>query len=143
MVAGAQLTIGQYGMLTRAVQQFTWRLEGIMRSLGTLHEESLYLGDLYEFFSLVALEESAGPADASGTIKKGDLPLRFEQVSFRYPGGKEVLEEINLEIRPGERVALVGENGAGKTTLVKLMMGLYQPTSGQILLGDKPLQDWP
>ena len=64
MVAGAQLTIGQYGMLTRAVQQFTWRLEGIMRSLGTLHEESLYLGDLYEFFSLVAPEESAGPADA-------------------------------------------------------------------------------
>ena len=143
MVAGAQLTIGQYGMLTRAVQQFTWRLEGIMRSLGTLHEESLYLGDLYEFFSLVAPEESAGPADSSGTLARENLPLRFEQVSFRYPGGEEVLEEINLEIRPGERIALVGENGAGKTTLVKLMMGLYQPTSGQILLGDKPLQDWP
>ena len=143
MVAGAQLTIGQYGMLTRAVQQFTWRLEGIMRSLGTLHEESLYLGDLYEFFSLVAPEESAGPADSSGTLARENLPLRFEQVSFRYPGGEEVLEEINLEIRPGERIALVGENGAGKTTLVKLMMGLYQPTSGQIILGDKPLQDWP
>lgn len=139
MVAGAQLTIGQYGMLTLAVQQFTVRLEGIMRSLGTLHEESLYLGDLYEFFSLVAPEESAGPTDASGTL----VPLRFDKVSFHYPGGGAVLEEIDLEIRPGERVALVGENGAGKTTLVKLMMGLYQPTSGRVLLGDKPLQDWP
>ena len=144
MVAGAQLTIGQYGMLTRAVQQFTWRLEGIMRSLGTLHEESLYLGDLYEFFSLVAPEESAGPpTDASRTLAGERLSLRFDKVSFHYPGGEEVLTDIDLAIRPGERIALVGENGAGKTTLVKLMMGLYQPTSGQILLGDKPLPEWP
>jgi ABC-type transport system involved in cytochrome bd biosynthesis fused ATPase/permease subunit len=72
-----------------------------------------------------------------------NLPLRFERVSFRYPGGEEVLKGIDMEVRPGERIALVGENGAGKTTLIKLMMGLYQPTGGRILLGERPLEEWP
>ena len=141
LVAGAQLTIGQYGMLARAVQQFTWQLAGIMRSLNTLHEESLYLGDLYEFLDRTAPEASSGAADEGQALS--NLPLRFEQVSFRYPDGDLVLADIDLEIRPGERIALVGENGAGKTTLVKLMMGLYQPTSGRVLLGDEPLLAYP
>ncbi|MCE2450736.1 MAG: ABC transporter ATP-binding protein [Candidatus Latescibacteria bacterium] len=135
LVAGAQLTIGQYGMLARAVQQFSWQ------PLNTLHEESLYLGDLYEFLDLTAPQASPGAADAGQDLK--NLPLRFEQVSFHYPDGDLVLAGIDLEIRPGERIALVGENGAGKTTLVKLMMGLYQPTGGRILLGDKPLLAYP
>ena len=101
-----------------------------MRSLNTLHEESLYLGDLYEFFDLTAPQASLGAADAGQDLK--NLPLRFEQVSFHYPDGDLVLAGIDLEIRPGERIALVGENGAGKTTLVKLMMGLYQPTGGRV-----------
>ena len=143
MVAGAQLTIGQYGMLTRAVQQFTWRLEGIMRSLATLHEESLYLADLYEFFNLVVPEEPAGPVASDKDEPLENLTLCFEGVSFSYPGGEQVLKGIDLQIRPGERIALVGENGAGKTTLVKLMMGLYRPTDGQITLGGQLLETLP
>ncbi|NKB72796.1 MAG: ATP-binding cassette domain-containing protein [Candidatus Latescibacteria bacterium] len=143
LVAGAALTIGQYGMLTRAVQQFTWRLEQIMRSASSLHEESLYLGDLYEFLQLVAPEEESGPEQGPAIIP-AHLSLRFEGVSFRYPGSdQDVLSDLSLEIRPGERLALVGQNGAGKTTLVKLMMGLYRPTQGRILLGDRPLHQWP
>ena len=143
LVAGSHLSIGQYGMLTRGVQQFTWGLEQIMRSLGTLHEQSLYLGDLYEFLAIEAPEEDMGPAE-DGMLMPRYLALRFEQVSFHYPGSEEaVLKDLDLEIRPGEHVALVGENGAGKTTLVKLMMGLYKPTSGRILLGERPLHEWP
>jgi ATP-binding cassette subfamily B protein len=57
----------------------------------------------------------------------------FDDVSFRYPGAAHaVLDQIDLEIRPGEHVALVGENGSGKTTLVKLLCRLYDPTSGTI-----------
>ena len=58
----------------------------------------------------------------------------MEQVSFAYPGTRRaVLEDVSLEVGPGEVVALVGENGSGKTTLVKLICGLYQPTGGRIL----------
>ena len=70
LVAGAQLTIGQYGMLARAVQQFAWQIGEIMRSLNTLHEESLYLGDLYEFFDLTAPEASPGAENAGPRPEK-------------------------------------------------------------------------
>jgi ATP-binding cassette subfamily B protein len=61
--------------------------------------------------------------------------IRFEHVSFAYPGTERlVLDDVNLHLKPGSVVAIVGENGAGKTTLVKLLCRLYPPTSGRILV---------
>ncbi len=81
-------------------------------------------------------------------IKDADLPvpeqlehgIRFEHVSFVYPGtDRLVLDDVNLELKPGAVVAIVGENGAGKTTLVKLLCRMYQPTSGRILVDGQDL----
>ncbi|MBO4272711.1 ATP-binding cassette domain-containing protein, partial [Microbispora triticiradicis] len=70
--------------------------------------------------------------------------IRLENVSFVYPGtGKVILEDLSLTIPAGGSVALVGENGAGKSTLVKLLCGLYQPTSGRILVDGTDLRDLP
>lgn len=70
--------------------------------------------------------------------------LRFEQVSFRYPDTENwVLQDINLTIKSGEKLALVGENGSGKTTLIKLLCGLYQPTRGRILLNGRDIYSYP
>ena len=66
--------------------------------------------------------------------------IHFENVEFAYPHGSAVLRAIDLHIRPGERIALVGENGAGKSTLVKLLLGLYRPTAGRILVDGVDLQ---
>jgi ATP-binding cassette subfamily B protein len=80
---------------------------------------------------------------AAALVADADLPaperltsgIRFEKVSFAYPGTERlVLEDVDLELRPGTVVALVGENGAGKTTLVKLLCQLYQPSRGCILV---------
>jgi len=74
--------------------------------------------------------------------------IRFERVSFAYPGTtRRVLEDVNLELKPGSVVAIVGENGAGKSTLVKLLCRLYQPTEGRILvdgidLARIPADEW-
>src|SRR5205807_3066767 len=66
--------------------------------------------------------------------------IRFEHVSFAYPGTERlVLDDVNLQLKPGAVVAIVGENGAGKTTLVKLLCALYQPTSGKILIDGEDL----
>src|SRR5690606_32622932 len=76
------------------------------------------------------------PRDARGTAVFGDGSHRIEVVdlSFQYPNGaRPALSGASFRIEPGEKVALVGENGAGKTTLVKLLLGLYEPTSGKIL----------
>jgi ATP-binding cassette subfamily B protein len=71
-------------------------------------------------------------ANAPERLENG---IRFEHVSFTYPGTeKRVLDDVNLELKPGAVVAIVGENGAGKSTLVKLLCRLYQPDEGKILV---------
>src|SRR5260370_29577568 len=69
--------------------------------------------------------------------------FEFRNVSFRYPGTERlVLDRLNFHLRPGERVALIGENGQGKTTIVKLMTRLYDPTEGQIVLDGIDLREY-
>jgi ATP-binding cassette subfamily B protein len=69
--------------------------------------------------------------------------IRFEDVEFTYPGAAApALSDVNLHVRPGESLALVGQNGSGKTTLIKLLTRLYQPTRGRILLDGLDLQEW-
>src|SRR5262249_60410120 len=69
--------------------------------------------------------------------------FEFRNVSFRYPGtSRMVLNGLNVTLRAGERVALVGENGEGKTTLVKLMTRLYDPVEGQVLLDGIDLREY-
>jgi len=91
-----------------------------------------------------SLEEHADTS-APDHLREG---IRFEHVSFAYPGtNRRVLEDVNLEFKPGSVVAIVGENGAGKSTLVKLLARLYQPGEGRILvdgidLARIPALDW-
>jgi ATP-binding cassette, subfamily B, bacterial len=84
-----------------------------------------------------ALADAADPAGVPGRLTRG---ITLEDVSFTYPGAERpVLSGIWLDIPPGSVLALVGENGAGKSTLVKLLCGLYQPTSGRILIDGQDL----
>lgn len=67
--------------------------------------------------------------------------LRLKDVSFSYPGGFLAVDNINMEIKAGDNVAIVGQNGAGKTTTVKMMNGLLRPTGGDVLIGDMNTKD--
>lgn len=80
---------------------------------------------------------------ASPSRGKEAVGIELEHVSFTYPGSRvPTLKDLNLAIRPGEKIALVGLNGAGKSTLVKLLCGLYRPTSGTIRVGGRPLSSF-
>lgn len=68
--------------------------------------------------------------------------LIIKDVSFSYPGGFLAVDQINMEIKAGENVAIVGQNGAGKTTTVKMMNGLLRPTEGEVLIGDMNTKDY-
>jgi ATP-binding cassette subfamily B protein len=103
-----------------------------------MYEDNLYLSTLYEY-----LETPVSPETGSAVRGVSDEGIRFESVSFTYPGeATPVLQDVSLELRPGQSLALVGENGSGKTTLIKLLTRLYSPTSGRITLDGVPLGDW-
>ena len=136
-VIGA-LTLGQMTMYLMVFKQGQSALSACLTSISGMYEDNLYLSNLYEY-----LEQPTEPEAGRVTqgIKPGD-GLRFEKVSFAYPGGSKVLHDISLHIKPGESLALVGENGSGKTTLIKLLTRLYHPTQGRVLLDGSDLREW-
>lgn len=87
--------------------------------------------------------KKVGTDSASSSRGKEAVGIELEHVSFTYPGSRvPTLKDLNLAIRPGEKIALVGLNGAGKSTLVKLLCGLYRSTSGTIRVGGRPLSSF-
>ena len=86
----------------------------------------------------------AGPARTGGTVAPDPslVPIRFERVSFGYPGREvEVLRDLELEIRAGETLAIVGPSGGGKSTLVSLLFRFFAPSSGRVVVGEDDLAE--
>ena len=135
------ITLGDMTMYIAVFRQSQNTFRSLFDRLGNLYENNLFLENLFGYLA----QEPAMPVSANG--RRAPSPIRegieFRDVSFRYPGSETwVLRELNLHIRPGERIALVGPNGAGKTTLVKLLTRLYDPTEGQILLDGVDLREY-
>lgn len=105
----------------------------LVSQLSRLYEDHLFIGLLFEFLDVrPIIAEPSDPRPLPPRINQG---LCLESVSFRYPGTRhEVLRNIDLTIRPGQVVALVGANGSGKTSLIKLLCRLYDPSAGRITL---------
>ncbi len=136
---GSRITLGQMTMYLLVFKQGQSALTAALAAVGGMYEDNLYLSNLYDF-----LEHEVPPE--IGKASAGSLPgdgIRFEKVSFTYADSDQpALDAIDLHIKPGEKLALVGENGSGKTTLIKLMTRLYRPTSGRVLLDGLPLDEW-
>lgn len=139
-VAGA-LSIGTLTFLTGAIVQASANIQQIFSTLSSIADQALFLTDLLAFFDMRPTIRSKPHAlPAPRPITRG---FEFRDVSFRYPGSTRlVLSGLNVSLRAGERVALVGENGEGKTTLVKLMTRLYDPVEGQVLLDGVDLREY-
>lgn len=89
-----------------------------------------------------AISAAKDGADEENMLPVGDI--RFESVSYHYAGSERlILDHLNLHVKQGEHVALVGENGAGKTTFVKLLMGLYPLSEGKIYVGGRNIKSYP
>lgn len=102
-------------------------------------------GDIFQGTSPEAERSGkrVGTDSAASSRWKEAVSIELEHVSFTYPGSRvPTLKDLNLTIRPGEKIALVGLNGAGKSTLVKLLCGLYRPTSGTIRVGGRPISSF-
>lgn len=133
------MTVGQMTMYLMLFRQGQTAVSAALSAVSGLYEDNLYLSNLYEY-----LEQPIG--SPSGDEMHGPSPgdgIRFEDVEFIYPGAAApALSGIDLHVRPGESLALVGQNGSGKTTLIKLLTRLYHPTRGRILLDGLDLEEW-
>ncbi|KAA9131467.1 ABC transporter ATP-binding protein [Marinihelvus fidelis] len=134
-----RITLGQMTMYLMLFRQGQSAVSASLTAIGGMYEDNLYLSTLYEYL------ETPVPEARSG-LSEGPLPgdgIRFEKVGFTYPGAnRPALVDIDLHIRPGDSLALVGENGSGKTTLIKLLTRLYTPTTGRVLLDGLDLAEW-
>jgi ATP-binding cassette subfamily B protein len=127
------LSIGDLVMYFGAVQRGQTAAQGLFSALAGLYEDNLFLTTLEEFMAVEPeITAPPDPEPVPDPIRQG---IVFEDVSFHYPGSsRPLLAGIDLEIRPGEVIALVGANGAGKTTIVKLLCRLYDPDAGRITM---------
>src|SRR6187401_2404441 len=115
-------------------------LGNISSTFVAVDQHTTFLEDYFSFLSIGPLLPVPVPArDVPVSLEAG---IEFDDVSFTYPGGTEpAVEHLNLHIRGGELIALVGENGAGKSTLVKLLLRFYDPTQGSVRLGGADLRE--
>ena len=139
-VAGA-LSIGTLTFLTGAILQASSNIQQIFSTLAAIGDQALFLTDLLAFFAMQpTIRSKPNALPIPRPIARG---IEFRDVCFQYPGNSRlILDHLNFQLAPKERLALIGENGQGKTTIVKLITRLYDPTEGQILLDGIDLREY-
>jgi ATP-binding cassette subfamily B protein len=133
------ITLGQMTLFIALLKQGQNTATNLLASFSGGYEDLLYASNLY---ALLDREEARAP----GRLKVGPDPddgFRLESVTFTYPGAERpTLDGVSLHIPPGQHLGVVGANGSGKSTLIKVLTGLYAPTSGRIMLDGAPLEEW-
>jgi len=135
------ITIGLLTFLAGSFMRSRDLIQRLLLAASDVYAQTLNLKDLFAFFEMrpTILSRPGTPA-VPNPIRQGFV---FEDVGFRYPGSERwAVRHVSFTIRPGERLALVGENGAGKTTITKLIARLYEPTEGRVLLDGRDLRDY-
>ena len=135
------ITVGDLVIYYEAINRAREAFSGIIRSISDLYKNNLFLSNLFEFLDLQpTIIEPPQPLLVPNPVKHGII---FNNVNFQYgTTTRQALKNINLTIKPGETVALVGENGSGKTTLIKLLCRLYDPTEGNITIDGIDIRDF-
>ncbi|MDR0554329.1 MAG: ABC transporter ATP-binding protein/permease [Treponema sp.] len=134
------LSIGDFSMYLMAITSFNSAVQGMTASFLDISNNGQYLKDYFDYMKLESRFQKGGkPLPVS---ENGELVFTLEKVCFKYPYQENhSLKNVSLTITNKERLSIVGENGAGKTTLIKLLMRLYEPTEGRILLNGVDIRE--
>jgi ATP-binding cassette subfamily B protein/ATP-binding cassette subfamily C protein len=128
--------IGQFIYVQQVVSRAIGGASSFVSAVSSIDEDVANLYDYQAFMDL--------PSQHRGAHRIDSAPEKIEirDVSFQYPTAKtKVLHHVNMTIKRGQHVAIVGENGAGKSTLIKIITGLYRPTKGEVIIDGKVLAD--
>ena len=140
MVIGPEnggMNVGDCLVVVGSIGTISYCLNNLIQNFAEFGEHALFLEDVRYFLDY---EPSIKDGDQKATEDGGDITVN--NLSFKYDGAeKETLKNISFTLRKGERIALVGSNGSGKTTLVKLLLRLYDPTEGEILINNTNIKE--
>ena len=136
-----EITVDRFILYFAAISSFASWVGGIIDYWNNIHSNSLSICDLRDYLDYLDYPDQDGSGEAKSEDYLGTAPeIVFDKVCFRYDGASEdTINELSFKLHHGEKLALVGLNGAGKTTIVKLLCGLYVPTSGEIRINGMPL----
>ena len=140
-VLAGQLSVAEFTFFIGIISGFTAWLTEMVTNFSYLRKAAIQQGYLHAYMEM---DDCLMQGSGEELVPLSCPPsIEFRDVTFTYPEtDRPVLEHLNLTIRPGQKIALVGANGAGKTTLVKLLTGLYRPDSGEILLGGRNIESY-
>jgi ABC-type multidrug transport system fused ATPase/permease subunit len=140
-VLAKKIMISDYFTCIYAYNQLKNSLSSILNSYSELYSNSLFADDYIEFMNCT---ENTATNINGYSIKESDIyQIQFKNVSFKYPNAQEyAIKQVSFIINKGEKVAIVGKNGAGKTTIIKLLLRLYDPCSGEILINNKNIKEY-
>lgn len=133
-----RITVGQLSSFLNYANQYTKPFNEISGVVTELQNALACAGRIFHFLDKEPVPENA--ADAK-TLDQVEGRVRFEDVSFSYTSEVPLIEHMNLEVKPGQRVAIVGPTGCGKTTVINLLMRFYDVNKGKITLDGVPIQD--
>ncbi len=137
-VIAGNLTIGEFVLFTTLLLQLVWPLEAIGWIVNLAQRAIASAGRSFAWLEEI---ETVPEPERPRTLPAGPVGVRFEEVRFAYGGEGEVLRGVDLDVKPGELVAVCGPTGAGKTTLLNLLPRFYDPTAGRVLVGGVDARD--
>lgn len=138
------ITIGAIAMYFMALYRSYGMAQNLLQHIASIYDSNLYLKNLFEFIDMSVVDNPPQKQKESTTDNEtNNIVFSLKECSFKYPNTERtVLNNISLNIHRGEIVSIVGCNGSGKSTLVKILCGLYEPTSGSIELNGKPMSQY-
>lgn len=135
-VITGRISVSMFLVLFQTILNIVDTVNGLLETFGNFSREIQEMSYLHSFFALKNIPER------KGCIDRPVRRIRFEHVCFSYPNaGTETLHDISFELDLSKSTAIVGENGSGKTTIIKLLCGLYHPTSGRILFDEYDIRN--
>ncbi|MCQ2205064.1 MAG: ABC transporter ATP-binding protein/permease [Bacteroidales bacterium] len=132
-----QMTVGSLAMYLMVLQRSYGTAQDLLVRIASLYDSNLFLKNFFDFIDMPT--DAMSPAKTSASHASSSVGhIEFRDVSFSYPNSERtVLSRVSFTINRGETIAVVGRNGCGKSTIIKLICGLYQPSSGEVDVNGK------